>query len=129
MDRTPVAANPDAYVEALTGWRRPCVETLRAEVRAHGQLQEVIKWGHLVYMANGPVLLIRAEEDRVLLGFWRGKLLREIEPRLRPGGKYQMATLQLREGDAVDPAVISSLTRTAVDLNLRLGDPTRDARR
>jgi hypothetical protein len=43
------------------------------------------------------VLLIRAEDARVLFGFWRGKLLRAIEPRLKPGGKYEMATLELRE--------------------------------
>ena len=55
--------------------------------------------GPLVYFANGPVLLIRAEEERVLFGFWRGQRLREIEPRLKPGGKYEMATLEFREGD------------------------------
>lgn len=128
MDRAPVAANPDAYVEALTGWRRSLVEMLRAGVRAQAGLQEVIKWGHLVYIANGPVLLIRAEAERVLFGFWRGKQLREIEPRLKPGGKYQMATHELREGDAVDPAVVSRLVRTAIDLDARMGDPTREAR-
>jgi hypothetical protein len=128
MDRAPAAANPDAYVEALAGWRRACVETLRAGVRAQGELQEVIKWGHLVYLANGPVLLIRAEAERVLFGFWRGKQLRDIEPRLKPGGKYQMASIELRDGDTVDPAVVASLTRAAIDLNARIGDPTRDAR-
>jgi hypothetical protein len=128
MDKTRAAANPDAYVEALTGWRRSCVEALRAGVHAQGPLQEVIKWGHLVYLANGPVLLIRAEAERVLFGFWRGKQLRDIEPRLKPGGKYQMASLELRDGDALDPAVVASLTRAAIDLNARMGDPTRDAR-
>ncbi len=115
-------------MEALTGWRRSCVDMLRAAVRAQAGLHEVIKWGHLVYIANGPVLLIRAEAERVLFGFWRGKQLRDIEPRLKPGGKYRMATLELREGDAVDPAVVTSLVRTAIDLNARMGDPTREAR-
>ena len=72
---------------------------LRAAVAKEKALEERIKWGHLVYFANGPVLLIRAEESRVLFGFWRGQRLREIEPRLKPGGKYEMATLELREGD------------------------------
>jgi hypothetical protein len=78
------AADPDAYVAALDGWRRALVEELRAAVRGASTLQEVVKWGHLVYLANGPVLLIRAEDHRVLLGFWRGQRLRGIEPRLRP---------------------------------------------
>ena len=81
-----------------------------------------MKWGHLVYLANGPVLLIRAEDDRVLFGFWRGRRLTAIEPRLKPGGKYEMATVELREGMTVKPATVRRLTREAVALNKKLGD-------
>jgi hypothetical protein len=87
-------------------------------------LDEEIKWGHLVFLANGPVLLIRAEDTRVLFGFWRGQLLREIEPRLKPGGKYEMATLELRETDVIAPAVVRKLVRAAVELNRTFGNPT-----
>ena len=65
MKKVTPAANPDAYVVALSGWRRECVKFLRAAVRAASALEEVVKWGHLVYLANGPALLIRAEEERV----------------------------------------------------------------
>lgn len=125
MKKSPPAANPDAYVAALDGWRRACVEELRTVVRSESSLEEVIKWGHLVYLANGPVLLIRAEESRVLFGFWRGQRLRDIEPRLKPGGKYEMATLELREDATVDPATVRRLTREAVALNETLGNPTK----
>ena len=124
MKKTTPAANPDAYVAELTDWRRACVEELRAAVRSVRGLTETIKWGHLVYLAEGPVLLIRAEEDRVLLGYWRGQRLRELEPRLKPGGKYEMATAELREGDAIAPAVVRRLTREALRLDSELGDPT-----
>ena len=117
------AASPDAYVGALDGWRRETVENLRAAVRASSALDEVVKWGHLVYIANGPVLLIRAEDDRVLFGFWRGQLLRTIEPRLKPGGKYEMATIELREGMTVAPATARRLTREAIALDTKHGDP------
>jgi hypothetical protein len=127
MRTTAPAANPDAYVAALTGWRRACVDELRAAVRAGAALDEAIKWGHLVYAARGPVALIRAEDARVLLGFWRGQRLRAVEPRLRPGGKYEMATLELREGGAVAPDMVRRLTRDAAALDARLGDPTRAA--
>ena len=90
---------------------------------------EVIKWGHLVYFSNGPLLLIRAEDERVLFGFWRGQHLRKIEPRLKPGGKYEMATLELRKGDTIDAKTIRELTRKAVALNKKLGDPTLAAKR
>lgn len=128
MKKTLPAANPGEYVAALTGWRRACVEELRAAVRAAAPLEEVIKWGHLVYLAHGPVLLIRAEEERVLLGFWRGRRLRDVEPRLRPGGKYEMATVELREGQRLEPATVRHLTAEAIRLNTELGDPTKAAR-
>jgi hypothetical protein len=127
MKRSVPAESPDAYVAALTGWRRACVEELRAAVRGAARLDEVIKWRNLVYLANGPVLVIRAEEERVLLGFWRGQRLRAIEPRLKPGGKYEMATVELREGDTLAPATVQRLTADAVALNERLGDPTHVA--
>jgi hypothetical protein len=128
MRKSLTAPDPDAYVLALNGWRRACVETLRAAVRKAAELEEAVKWGHLVYAANGPVLLIRAEDERVLFGFWRGQRLREIEPRLKPGGKYEMATLEIREGMTIKPAVASRLAREAVSLNRTLGDPTKIAK-
>ncbi|MDQ7813221.1 DUF1801 domain-containing protein, partial [Brevundimonas sp.] len=84
-----------------------------------------IKWGHLVYLSNGPVALIRAEGRRVLLGFWRGQRLRDLEPRLKPGGQYEMASLSLVEGDVIDPEIVTALTRAALDLNADLGDSTK----
>jgi len=124
VKKSPPAASPDVYIAALTGWCRACVEELRAAVRAAAALEETIKWGNLVYLAGGPVLVIRAEEDRVLLSYWRGQRLRALEPRLRPGGKYEMATLELRAGLLVAPTVVRRLTREAVRLNAALGDPT-----
>lgn len=129
MKKSVPAANPDAYISALTGWRRARVEELRQAIRSAASLDEVIKWGNLVYLANGPVLMIRAEEERVLLGYWRGQRLREIEPRLRPGGKYEMATIELRSGDRIAPATVKRLTKTAVELDAGLGDPRLAARR
>jgi hypothetical protein len=125
MKKTVAAASPDAYVEALDGWRRTLVEDLRAAVTGAAKLDEVIKWRNLVYMSNGPVLVIRAEDERVLLSFFRGQRLRAIEPRLKPGGKYEMATLELREGMTITPAVVRKLTRAAVAFNKRDGDPTK----
>lgn len=46
-------------------------------------------------------MLIRAEDDRVLFGFWRGKRMRHLEPGLKGDGKYELGTLELREGDDI----------------------------
>ena len=124
MQKTPPAASPDAYVESLAGWQRTRVEALRRSTLAAGPLEERIKWGHLVYFCHGPVLLIRAEAHRVLFGFWRGRRLVELESRLKPGGKYEMATLALNEGDTISAAGARRLVKAAIELNQRLGDPT-----
>jgi hypothetical protein len=124
MQKTPIAADPDDYVANLRGWQRECVGALRSAVRAAATLDEGIKWGHIVYQSAGPVCLIRAEAHRVLFGFWRGQRLRDIEPRLEPGGKYEMATLELREDSDASPDVMRRLVREAVKLNATLGDPT-----
>jgi hypothetical protein len=128
MQKSTPAANPDAYIAALSGWQRACVESLRKAVRATPELEEMVKWGHLVYLSQGPVLLIRAEELRVLFGFWRGQRLRAIEARLKPGGKYEMATVELREGMTISAATVRRLTKEAVALNKSLGDPTQSVR-
>ena len=129
MKKMSPAANPDAYVAALKGWRRECVVALRKSVRSASSLEEVVKWGHLVYLSNGPVLLIRAEDERVLFGFWRGQRLLTIEPRLKKGGKYEMATLELRQGMTIKPATVRRLTHEAVALNRSLGNPQLAAKK
>jgi hypothetical protein len=123
MQKQPLFPNADAYVASLDGWRRECVDRLRASVLTQEKLQESVKWGHLVYEANGPVLLIRAEPERVLFGFWRGQRLRGIEPALRESGQYEMATIEIRERMPVDVATARALAKAAVALNEELGDP------
>ena len=129
MQKSPPAANPDAYVASLSGWQQACVMQLRKTARAAATFNEVVKWGHLVYFANGPVLLIRAEAERVLFGFWRGQRLQLIEPRLKAGGKYEMATLELREDTLLSAVSVRRLVKEAVALNESLGDPTQVVRK
>ena len=104
------------------------VRSLRRAVSEVPGVEEQIKWGHIVYSSNGPAFLIRAEDERVLFGFWRGKRLQELEPRLKAGGKYEMATLELRKGDTLTAKLAGKLAREAVALNKKLGDPTKAAK-
>ena len=67
MRKSVPAADPDAYVRALDGWRRECVDVLRAAVRKEKALEERIRWGHLVYFANGPALLIRILDNTAFI--------------------------------------------------------------
>lgn len=125
MKKSVPAENPEAYIALLSGWRQRYTAALRSAVLDACPLQEAIKWGNLVYFSNGPLLLIRAEESRVLFGFWRGQHLRGIEPRLKPGGKYDMATLELLEETPLQRTTVIELVRKAAALNAALGDPTR----
>jgi len=125
MRNTGRAASPDAYVKSMRGWRREFVETLRAAVLKAAPFEEKIKWGHIVFFLNGPAILIRAEDERVLYGFWRGKRLLDIEPRLKGSGKYELRTLDLRKGDAFAPAQALRLAKEAAALNRKHGDPTK----
>ena len=45
---------------------------------------------------DARLLISITKEERVLFGFWRGQRLRLIEPRLKPGGKFEMATVEIR---------------------------------
>jgi hypothetical protein len=127
MKKMKAAPTPAKYVASLRGWQAATVRRLRAAVRASAKLEEEIKWGNLVYFSNGPVIVIRAESARVLFGFWRGQRLVAREPRLKPGGKYEMATIVLGPDSTISPTTIRRLTRAAVALNWTLGDPTRAA--
>lgn len=119
------ARNPDEYIACLGGWQRTYAQALRCAVRQVApELEERLKWGHIVYFLNGPVLLIRAEPSRVLFGFWRGQGLRHIEPRLRPGGKYEMATLELKQDTPLLQETVARLASEAARLNREASDRT-----
>ena len=120
----PLPASPEEYVQSITGWQRDRVDLLRAIARDVGDSDETVKWGHLVYMANGPAFMIRAEDGRVLFGFWRGKRMLDIEPRMKGGGKYELRTLEIREETSIEPSVAERLIRQAINLNRTVGNPT-----
>lgn len=128
MEKVKPGLTPDAYAAAFDDWRGEELRRLRAAAQAVDGVGEVIKWGHLVYLSNGPVALIRAEGKRVLFGLWRGQRLREAEPRLKPGGQFEMASISLAEGETLDPGVATALVRAGVALNAELGDPTKAAK-
>lgn len=123
------ARDANEYIGQLSGWVRECAEHIRACVVNNKKLEETLKWGHIVYCVNGPAFLIRAERDRVLLGFWRGKRLSSIEPLLKASGKYEMATLVIKSAPYPAPTKIRRLVKEAIALNEKLGNPQDAAKR
>lgn len=123
MGMGPAADNPDAYIAALSGWQCERAVMMRAAIMGAAPFEETIKWTNLVFMANGPCILIRAEEHRVLLGFWRGKRLRGLEPRIKASGKYELGNLVMTETSDVTPDIVATLAAEAFRLNAELGNP------
>ena len=119
----PAAESPDAYIAALSGWQRERCAMMRAAIMAAARFDETIKWTNLVFMANGPCILIRAEQQRVLLGFWRGKRLRDLEPRIKASGKYELGNLVMTEATEVTVEQVARLAAEAHRLNIELGNP------
>ncbi len=119
----PAAESPDAYIAALSGWQRERCEMMRAAIVAAARFEETIKWTNLVFMANGPCILIRAEEHRVLLGFWRGKRLRDVDPRIKASGKYELGNLVMTAATEVTAEQVAKLAAEAFRLNIELGNP------
>ena len=123
----PAADSPDDYIAALSGWQLERCRMMRAAIMAAAPFEETIKWTNLVFMANGPCILIRAEAHRVLLGFWRGKRLCNLEPRIKASGKYELGNLVLTEASDVTAGQVSKLATEAFRLNAELGNPTARA--
>ena len=120
------AASPAQYVASLRGWQAATVRRLRAACAPLRSSRKTIKWGNLVYFANGPVVVIRASAARAVRLVARAAAGHD---RAAP-----QAGRQVRDGDAADeastilPATIRKLVRKAVSLNRTIGDPTRAAR-
>jgi hypothetical protein len=118
------AASPDAFVDELTGWQGELVAMLRTAINAGAEFDEIIKWGNLVFVHHGLCALIHVENERVVLGFWRGKRLTALEPRIKPSGKYELGNIVFFAGDTIEPERVEQVARAAARLNRELGDPT-----
>lgn len=125
--RGTAASTPEEWIELWTGWPRQCAETLREAVAAGADFVQDIKWGNLFFSAQGRCILIHVEDERVVLGFMRGKRLAADAPEIRPSGKYELGNIIFRTGDTIDSARITKLARDAARLNGAFGDPTRRA--
>jgi hypothetical protein len=124
MPMMKAAASPDAFVADLSGWQAELVAMLRAAVNSAARFDETIKWGNLLFVHHGPCILIHLEDHRVVFGFFRGKRLTAIEPRIKPSGKYELGNIVFFEGDAIERAQVERLAKQAARLNGHFGDPT-----
>jgi len=115
----------DGYISGLDGWQRDVAAQLRQIVReAAPEAKESIKWAQPVYESHGPFCYIKAFENAVNIGFWRGVDLKD------PGGLLQgsgvkMRHVKLTEADVIQADALADFVRQAIRLNQVKGDPTK----
>lgn len=112
------------YIAGLSGAPAEVAKELHGAILAAGGTKDIVKWGHAVYEAGGPVCLIKAAKDHVTLGFWRGADMLDLDPRLaKGGGKGDMAYIKVKVVGEVDQAQMARLVARGIALNAEKGDP------
>lgn len=119
----------DDYIAGLSDWQAELAATLRGQILAAGDLNEAFKWGQPVYATGkGPVCFLKSGKADLLLGFWRGQQMTELDPRLAPFGSFRMAGIKLAGQGEIDEAQVRRLVVTGIALNERHGDPMKEAK-
>jgi hypothetical protein len=115
----------DSYIRELEGWKGEVVSRVRQIIlNAAPEANESIKWAQPVYESDGPFAYIRAFQNTVNFGFWRGIDIKDPKGRLQgSGGK--MRHVKLSSLDDIDESTFSDLIRQAIEMNRLKGDPTK----
>ena len=121
MQKSTPAANPDEYA-APSGWRRACVEGC-VRMRAARGLDEAVSGAISCTHRTGQCCSYALRRSGFCSASGAASVCRASR---EASGKYEMATLELREGMTATPAIVRKLTKAAIALNKSLGDP-RDA--
>jgi hypothetical protein len=115
----------DEYIAGLEGWQAEVVSSVREIIReAAPEATESIKWAQPVYEDHGPFCYVKAFKNHVNFGFWRGSELPDPEGIIVSSGK-KMGHVKLTGVEDLQPDLFAEYVRAAVDLNRRLGDPTK----
>jgi len=120
------AAEADAHVAAIAGWRGETLARLRALIReACPDITEAIKWrkptnpaGVLAFEHDGIVCTGEIYKACVKLTFAHGAALPDPASLFNAGfGGNTRRAIDLREGETIDTAAFKALIRAAVAFN------------
>lgn len=118
----------DEYIESLEG--EPARVAAQLRYMVHDEIPEVIesiKWSQPVFDLAGPFAYVKAFENHVNLGFWRGATLADPAGILKGTGE-QMRHVKLAHLDDIQEGPVRELIRQAAALNVQEGDPTEVVR-
>lgn len=109
----------DARIAALGDWRGPMLAQLRGIILAAvpGVVEEW-KWNNPVWSCHGLICTGEAYKQTVKLTFAKGASLPDPEHLFNASldGKVRRA-IDVRVGDAVNPAALAALVRAAAEAN------------
>lgn len=116
--------NPSEQIDELIAehpdWRgRTLAELRRIILEADPDIEETWKWmGSPVWEKNGIVAVGNIFKSKVKLGFMYGALIPDPDGLFNGElGGNQRRSIELTEGESVDPEQLQSLIRSAIDYN------------
>jgi len=111
----------DEYIEGQEKWAADVIVELRSLLREYApEAKESFKWAQAVFDDHGPFCFIRAFDDGVNLGFWRGSQI--VDPRgLLEGKGAKMRQLRISKKEQINKKALGILIKQAVLLNKRYG--------
>lgn len=114
------AESIDALIDGLTDWRGATLASLRkAILAADPDITEEWKWmGSPVWCCAGNMVVGNAHKDKVKLTFSHGASLSDPDKLFNNGfGGKVWRSIDVFEGDTIDPRALKELVRSAVAYN------------
>jgi hypothetical protein len=123
--REMVVKTVDSYISDLEGSKSKIVSMIRNIIlEAAPGVKESIKWAQPVYESNGPFAYIKAFNNNVNFGFWRGIDIADPKGLLKGSGS-KMRHVSKTNLDNIDERTFTDFIHQAIELNKIKGDPTK----
>ncbi|MGI8609797.1 MAG: DUF1801 domain-containing protein [Candidatus Dormibacteria bacterium] len=109
----------DQQIASIKDWRGDRLADLRAAINgADAELQEGWKWETAVWSHRGNVCALAAFKDHVKINFFKGASLPDPAGLFNGGLEAKASrSIDLAEGDRIDPLALQDMVRSAVALN------------
>lgn len=114
----------DAYIKSHRGWQREALQMIRSVIRETvPDITESIKWSQPVFELGGPVCYLKAFNNYINFGFWRGTELTD-NAGLLVGDGMKMRHITIGAIADIQKDLFVGLIQQSVKLNKEKGDPT-----
>ena len=125
-DKISKYSNVDGYIKDQPEWQGKIITQLRKILKNTApNAKETIKWAQPVYEdENGPFCFMKAHKNHVNIGFWRGAAMNDPTNVLEGYG-VKMRHIKIYQETNINENVISDFIKQALDLNDKLGDPSK----